>query len=412
MGLSEKRITPVLLVILSVLNCAGIYLLQVPSANRILLCLNLFILVIMAGVNRLNEDRCFLAVFCINLASLILTITWHKTFGVAIMFLNVLLACHVFNNIQADRRAYLWMHFITALTLSVFVIAGVKGAYPVYNSGTLEIFQFKAFGVITQKNTQGILALCCMFHWICLLETLSKDRIKKIICAIPVFCVFFLKITEANCRSAIMASAVFAVLYIFTRHEIPYRTYYILLIAALTVTGLFTIYYVENVTEIIETDEIMGGSPFNRLGTWKAALSLIGKYPVFGSGTDIKMLIYDSAHNTVLSWLKTIGLIPAVTFVLYFAKRTQGRKNAGYNRVSQMMVISGLMVAVFESFYADSHIGMLFLMLLINPEKDGKYDTEADPLLLVRRQKNAGNLQKIYKGVEETEPGLYHKTLG
>ena len=84
------------------------------------------------------------------------------------------------------------------------------------------------------------------------------------------------------------------------------------------------------------------------------------------------MLIYDSAHNTVLSILKTIGIIPTVTYAFCFAKRLPDRNNNRYERICQMAVISALMVSVFESFYVESYFYLTFLMMLVNPVKENR----------------------------------------
>ena len=366
MGFNKKSITSILLIILTVVSGFALYTYGNGGLNQILIILHFGILVTLALLNNILSDKFVLIVLFINLASIVITMMYHSSFGVSIVFLNMLLACFVFNNIQVEKNIYLFLHLIPAFLWTVIVIFSVKGDYPI---STGEIFDYSFFGIIYQKNTVGIVALGCIYSWLSVLETFNIRRITKNIISVPIIVVFLLKILESNCRSATFATILFCVLYYFIRNEIPYKWYYIILLIGIVLSGLFTIYYVENVVEI-DLGEVMGRNTFHRLGTWEAAFNLIRRYPIFGSGTDIKMLIYDSAHNTVLSILKTIGIIPTVTYALCFAKRLPDRKNNRYERICQMAVISALMVSVFESFYVESYFYLTFLMMLVNPVKE------------------------------------------
>ena len=366
MGFNKKSITSILLIILTVVSGFALYTYGNGGLNQILIILHFGILVTLALLNNILSDKFVLIVLFINLASIVITMMYHSSFGVSIVFLNMLLACFVFNNIQVEKNIYLFLHLIPAILWTVIVIFSIKGDYPI---STGEIFDYSFFGIIYQKNTVGIVALGCIYSWLSILETFDIRRITKNIISVPIIVVFLLKILESNCRSATFATILFCVLYYFIRNEIPYKWYYIILLIGIVLSGLFTIYYVENVVEI-DLGEVMGRNTFHRLGTWEAAFNLIRRYPIFGSGTDIKMLIYDSAHNTVLSILKTIGIIPTVTYAFCFAKRLPDRKTNRYERMCQMAVISALMVSVFESFYVESYFYLTFLMMLVNPVKE------------------------------------------
>ena len=368
MGFNKKSLTSILLIVLTVVSAFALYTYGNGGLNQILIILHFGILVTLAFLNGILSDKFVLITLFVNLASIVITMMYHSSFGVSIVFLNMLLACFVFNNIQVEKNVYLFLHLIPAVLWTIIVIFSVKGDYPI---STGEIFDYSFFGIIYQKNTVGIVALGCIYSWLSILETLNVRRITKNIISVPIIVVFLLKILESNCRSATFATILFCVLYYFTKNEIPYKWYYIILMTGIVLSGLFTIYYVENVVEI-DLGDVMGRNTFHRLGTWEAAFNLIRRYPIFGSGTDIKMLIYDSAHNTVLSILKTIGIIPTVTYAFCFAKRLPDRKNNRYERICQMAVISALMVSVFESFYVESYFYLTFLMMLVNPVKENR----------------------------------------
>ena len=372
MGFNKKSITSILLIILTVVSAFALYTYGNGGLNQILIVLHFGVLFVLAFVNGILSDKLVLIALFVNLASIVITMIYHSSFGVSIVFLNMLLACFVFNNIQVEKNIYLCIHLIPAVLWTVIVIFSVYGDYPI---STGEIFDYDFFGIIYQKNTVGIVALGCIYSWLAVLECFDIRRITKNIISIPIIVLFLLKIIESNCRSATFATVLFCVLYYFIRNEIPYKWYYIILVVGIILSGLFTIYYVENVVEI-DLGEVMGRNTFHRLGTWEAAFNLIKRYPIFGSGTDIKMLIYDSAHNTVLSILKTIGIIPTVSYCIFFAKRLAPSKNNPYMRICQMAVISALMVSVFESFYVESYFYLTFLMLLINPVKTSEDKSE------------------------------------
>ena len=201
----------------------------------------------MALLNNAFSDRTFLIVLCVNAASLLITISYHKSMGVTLLFVNVLLACVLFNNMHLDKKTYLFIHLIPAVLWSVLAISSVRGAYPV---PTGEIWHYKCFGIIFQKNTVGILALASIFHWICILEQLRIRRITKVLVAIPMFIFPIWKIIESGCRSATIAVTAFCVLYLFLNRPIPYRYYYPIILGIIVCSGLFTIYYVENIVEL------------------------------------------------------------------------------------------------------------------------------------------------------------------
>ena len=132
----------------------------------------------------------------------------------------------------------------------------------------------------------------------------------------------------------------------------------------------FTIVYSMYI-ESLGLGDIMGRDSLSRVYIWEAAFDLIKKYPIFGSGTEIQMAMLDSAHNTVLSWMKTIGLIPTVTYAFFLARRRPDTKGT-YSKVAQIAVIASLLVSFFESFYADSMFCMSFMLFFLQPGESSK----------------------------------------
>ncbi len=364
MGFSRNKMTSILILSITFISSAAIFTYGNSTINQVIIIIQLFLLLGLAMFNNIFLDRVVLIILFLNLASIIITMAYHKSFGVSLVFLNILLSCIVFNNINVNKSTFLCSHLISALIWSLWILFSVKG---VYNPEKGSYLWYKFLDSIYHKNTMGIVAIGCIYHWTCVLETISIRRISKNIFFIIIGIPYVYKIIESECRSAIFALIIFAILYYLIRHEIPYRMYYVILIVCIILSGIFTLFYVGNIVEL-DFGDVMGRNTVNRLDVWKDAVSLIREYPFFGSGTDYKMYITDSAHNTVLSILKTIGVVPLLSYVFCFGKRLSTQKFNSYCRVSQIVVLSGMMISVFESFYTESYFSIVFLLFLINPE--------------------------------------------
>ena len=363
MSFNKERISSILLIALTIISSASLYTYGNSTLNQITILTQLVILVGMACLNSIFSDKYILLILFLNTSSLIVTMAFHKSFGVTIVFANLLVACFIFNNIQIKKNTFISMHLIVAILWSILVFCAVRGDY-MNDAG--DYFHYRSLGTLYHKNTIGIAALGSLYHWGCLIHSIPVRELTRNIISLPVFMVFILKIIETDCRSAILAVLAFAVLYCLVRREIPYIYYYTIVILCIVCSGIFTIYYVNNVVEL-DVGDVMGRNPFERLGVWKAAHTLIKEYPIFGSGTDYKMMTFDSAHSTVLSILKTIGIIPAISYALSLVMRCRNIIKKKYLRISQIAIISGLMVSVFESFYVESYLYLPFLLLLITP---------------------------------------------
>ena len=148
----------------------------------------------------------------------------------------------------------------------------------------------------------------------------------------------------------------------------------ILLISSL----LFTLLYVqlaENYGDIEMFDKkLFSGRQY----VWESAFKQIRKYPIFGSGTDFAMIsaqgeTTQSTHNTVLGLLRTLGIIPTVTFLIYAGKTLDFKKKTRVDKYAQFAFISCLVVSFFEQLLTERFMYMLFLsFLLFNIKQDEK----------------------------------------
>ena len=367
MEISRKNITSVLLLVLSLIGSLTLYFYWNSGANQLFLLISLGILLGLVILNRAYSDKVFIVLLCLNVASLAVTAAFHKSMGVTILFINLFFACAVFNNIRVEKWAYILVHLIPALLWSVFCIAAVNGSF--YYGETYEgetYWGYTCFGMIINENTIGLLSLCTIFHWACIIEQLPFRRaarvlITALISAFPVW-----RIIQSGCRSVLIAAIIFCALCLLLREPVPYRTYYFIVIGVIIFSVLLTVFYCIYI-EKLGLGDIMGRDSTSRVYIWNAAFDLIRQYPIFGSGTEIKMVMLDSAHNTVLSFMKTIGLIPTITYIFYLARRRPDSE-VSYSKVAQAAVIAGLIVSFFESYYADSFFYISFILFFLSPE--------------------------------------------
>lgn len=350
-----------LLICLVLLCSSSLFFYGNTQLNQINIICQMLILILIGFLTEIIYDRFSVFVVLLNISSLIITMAFHRCFGVAIVFINIILACIVFNNIQIDRNAFIAVHLIPAILWSIIVFFSIKG---VYNTDIGEYYWYKFLNNIYHKNTIGIISSGCIYHWLCLIDIIRCRKLYKYSISIMIMIPYFFKIIESECRSALFAIILFALLCFLIKSDIKYRNFYFLTIGFIVMSGIFTIFYVVNINKL-DLGVIMGRSTENRLDVWKDAFSLIWEHPFFGSGTDIKMNLSDSAHNTVLSILKTIGLIPLVSYIVCFGRRNISNNTKPYRKVSQMAVLSSLIIAFFESFYTESYISLAFLCLLI-----------------------------------------------
>lgn len=335
--------------------------------NRILLVLSFAILLVLALLNRAFSDRTFFVIICVNLASLIVTVASHKGLGVAMLFINLLLACAVFNNAGLSRMTYIWVHLIPALMWSAFCVAAIKGSFYYGDTYLGETYWgYKCFGMIINENTIGLLSLACIFHWACAIEQMHLRKMTRLLATVIISVLPAWRIVQSGCRSVLLALLLFCVLCVFLRKPLAHRTYYFIVVGGILLSVLFALLYCMFI-ERLDIGEVMGRDSNSRIYIWQAAFDLIKQYPLFGSGTEIRMVMLDSAHNTVLSWMKTIGLIPTLTYVFFLVAVRKKSKNT-CSRIAQAAVIAGLIIGFFESFYADSFFYMSFILFFLKRE--------------------------------------------
>lgn len=84
-------------------------------------------------------------------------------------------------------------------------------------------------------------------------------------------------------------------------------------------------------------------------------------YPIFGSGTSLESAGFESVHNMLLGIWKNVGVIPLISFISIYSIKSR----VSISRKQQIMLISILIFAFFESFMMDIRFLLIFAFLMI-----------------------------------------------
>ncbi|MBQ9639550.1 MAG: hypothetical protein IJV22_08350 [Bacteroidales bacterium] len=80
-----------------------------------------------------------------------------------------------------------------------------------------------------------------------------------------------------------------------------------------------------------------------------------------------------SAHNTMLSWLHTLGVVPTLIMLFWFG-RMHLRVQTRAGRAAQAALLASMVITFWESFYAECTLAMPFLIFMMQdavPEGGG-----------------------------------------
>lgn len=372
MELTKEKITNILLVSLVVIAASSIYLGMTETINKVCIVLEFGILLVLGFLHRIFSDIMYLVVLLLNIVSILVTALDHKGFGVYLVFLNVLMACMVFNNIQISRKTYLVLHLIAAVLLSGVALGISKSSSILVTTrwgDTEENFQF--LGAVLHPNTWGQIAFAAALNWICVIDCLNLKKTVRMAGACCVAAVFGIVIVDTGCRAVLFAGVAFIILYLFKFSEIEYKYYYWIVVSVLVASLAFTYIYLE-MYSYFSSAQILGKSGANRIAVWTAAYEQIKAYPLFGSGTELPMAKWDSAHNMLLHVIKTMGLMPVISLVFVLVKRRKTLKDICFSRTAQYSFLASLIIAFFESFLLESYIYLFFLFFLLNYGREPK----------------------------------------
>ena len=328
------------------------------------------VLLFVALHRQLITFRDFFLVFFFCCLSIVLTITQHGGEGLAINFLNILLAVLVFCNSQISITAFRRIHFLIAAVLSLYALTMD------YNGMSL-IHIISFLGDRINRNSLGILVLAGFYSWMCFFSTFTKYKALRWIIRVGIGAACAYVLNLVGCRAAIGAMAIFIVLEFVKRKPFSYRQLRWLIILVMLMNVIIVPLYIY-VSQMNADAMLLGKNLFSgREYVWQSAWGYFLKSPWIGNGAEVAFAgpnktFNASAHNTLLNIVCTLGILPAISFVYILGRRLVSTRNYPYNRVAQFAFLSSLVLSLFESFYVDSHFFVFYLILLLPVYSDGR----------------------------------------
>lgn len=372
-AINKEKKTFGLLCLLPFLAFLSLCFYSYPIVSRLLLLVESGVFFLLLVLNwRLVGKWYKWAIIAANLASLAYTLLYHSGIGIALAFFNLLVALFIFNNLSLEKNEKRFLHFLSAALLLLFYFASNFGK--IYGMITMRDFR----GWFLNPNVVGMLLLALLFHAFNYVAGLEIDKNKKYLWLCAIVAVLGYLIYFSGCRSAIISLVAFLALLAIARlykKPIPYGYYkaaaLLILIAsiAFTVVYVYLSYHLSDLT--ILNKKLFTGREI----VWQSAYGLISEQPFFGNGTDVLLETVGgnqttSAHNMLLSFWYTIGVIPTVTVALFFINRTRKTEGENRDRITQLALIASLVICFFESFYADPNLQIFFVMFLLSNVKN------------------------------------------
>ena len=381
MNVKKQTIFSIFIFIISILAMMPVVLYNENNVEKVCLTISCVLLIIVAIFTRIIRKKNYFFLFFINIASGIITMIKYGGQGAIITFWNVLLCAMIFNNIGMPEKQHKMIHLFVAAVLSVFLLTcNLKYSY----AGVV----FSFLNARININIFAILSLANYLHWMCYLSMIKCKKSIRNVAILIITCICIYYIWISNCRSALISIIIFDLLAVLKTKPFQYKTFRMTTIILLVISIIFTYIYIFIYNnESLNQTELFGKSLFTgRQIVWKSAWDTYKRSPIIGNGTSLKLNTIgenktESAHNTMLSILYTIGIIPAISFI-YLLSKKENDSSIRYSRLSQFAFVSSLYVAFFESFYTESRLYLLYLLFLIpmtvensKIESERKYDT-------------------------------------
>lgn len=315
----------------------------------------------------------------LSVCSVFFTCIVHSGYGTGIVYINLLLSFLVFNYISVSEKTYRQMHFIAAAVLLLLLATATLNYY----NGALSSVYLLTGDKINQ-NMFGLFALAAVFHWFCYFDCLRSRNILVwfIELSILLLCAYY--IYRSDCRSALLAFLLFLTLKVIKKRPFSDRNNKYLTRLAWIGGLLFALLYVYLYT-LIPNLTILGKPLYTgRQIVWTSAFELIKKYWLFGSGTDFALAtinnqVTQSAHHTLLSLWRCLGVLPTLSVILLCGKQSRG-KNVKRNKTAQFAFLACLVITLFESFFMEQFLYTLFISFLISGIKVEEKEKNKLPL--------------------------------
>lgn len=312
--------------------------------------------------NRIWQNRIITIILLLTIVSLLVTGCRYGGWGAIVTVLDVLFCALVFSEMPMDHKSAAVLHTVVAGSLTAFVLTS-----HVDYTGNDAV---TALGYLINQNMYGLFALAALMHWCSLIELIHEPR-QRLLPFTAAFALLGYVIYGSRCRTAMMVAAVYGVLLLIKRKPFTYRWFRIFSLTLLFGSVAFLVLYMY-ATDYFPDLQVIGKSLFTgRQNVWPAAWAIFMDSPIFGQGTSLSIVtkygtVYESGHHTILSLLYITGIVPTVSFVYLLTKSPipDRERHAKYCRAAQFGFLAALLITFFESFFTDSRLFLVYLLLL------------------------------------------------
>ena len=376
--MSKKRlvvkIKNIYLALVIALSTALLFSYSQSSKESILLVsLTLVLIIFLLYETNTVLTKNTLVIVAANALSIFSTLLLYKGTGSGLLLLDIVLAIFIFNNITINTKEYIVIHFLFAAASLLFLFQ--------FDLGSIASGWIRGNGISINANSVGIVSLAVFFHLCCIIRYIPKNSVRKVCYFISTLSMGYL-VSMSNSRSSLIAMIFFAAISIIRKKEIDTPKYKMLVSGILILSLMFPIFYMALYGKIGNIT-FLGKNFFSgRQYIWGDALMYIKAHPILGTGTAFgyntgERTLTDISHNMMLGIQKSFGIIPTLTIIFFMFNDyiIRGSNKKYYrDRITQVALLSSLIVGFGESFLTDCHFCFLFLtFLLMNIENEDKY---------------------------------------
>ena len=303
----------------------------------------------------------FLVLTLINIASLLITISFRGAVGVSIIYLNILLLLQLLNNATFTKRQCQFLHLCIALPLLFWILSlNTELAWKAYVC--------EPDGTYVNPCTMAIITLACFYHFIIFFDLTIRTKWLRNIAYIvlSLFAIYF--IDTAVCRASLMSLFAYWGLSLFQKKIAT--NYKMVLTAILLFSFIFPIVYI-GLYYLIGNINFFGKNLFTgRQIVWSSVYENILEFPIFGAGSgntiaNVDNGFMDDAHNLFLGIWKNIGIIPVISIFLMFLFGKNLSSISGTNKKAKIMFLTCFIVSTVETVFNGSEYYIFYITLLI-----------------------------------------------
>lgn len=362
--LTTEKIIELKILLIAILQVLSLVDIGNERLEQAILIVTLILLLSLLGknINVLGKKQNFL-LLCLNIASIITTVILHGGSGSAVMFLNLLLASLIFNNIKISEKTYLELHAFVAIVVTAYIVT--VDISRIYSTVVVDIFKNRF-----NSNMFAMFTVVAYFHWACLIFECKAGRWKKLVLFSMVSIVAVYYILVSKSRTSILSVLVFLGLTLFKKSGFSKKWFRRLTVGTLLMCCLFPLLYISLAERY--TGVVFGGKGVfsGRQIIWKSAFEIIKNYPIFGNGNEIMLRdvgnhLTVSAHNMMIGIMKMFGVVPTLTTIFMLVNNNSNKSLGERAKIPQYAFIATFPCIFFESIYTNSHLYMLFAFFLL-----------------------------------------------